>query len=116
QSGTAQLAAGKMLGQTTDTTTQSSGFLNAVGSAPLPSGIVLLHPGNCVKSGGSYTATTPDGCDVDVNGDGSANDAFFGTENFAVLDRKLERRRLGFNTSFQADLGDAFNLVSDFLY
>ena len=111
-----QFGAGKLIGETSDSTTQSSGFLSAFGGAPIPSGITLLHPSNCTNTGGTYHATTPNGCDVDVNGDGAAKSAFFGTENFAALDRKLERDRLGLNASVQADLGNSFNLVGDFFY
>lgn len=107
---------GEIMGETTDSTTLSEGFLNAYGGAPLPSGLTLLHPSECVSSGGIYSALTPNGCDVDVNGDGKANGAFYGVENFGGLQRLLENQRLGFNTSLQADLGQGFDIAAEFFF
>jgi len=107
---------GSLFGETSDSAASSTGFLNSYIGAPLPGGLVLLHPADCVNSGGTYTATTPTGCDVDVNKDGKATGAFYGSPDFAALDRQLERRRAGFNASGQVDLGAGFNLTSDFFY
>jgi TonB-dependent receptor len=107
---------GALYGETTDSTTSPIGFLNSYLGAPLPSGMRLLTPGNCVNNGGTYTATTPNGCDVDVNGDGKATGAFYGSPDFAALDRELERRRLGFNLSGQVDMGAGFSATGDFFY
>ncbi|MEP6549417.1 MAG: TonB-dependent receptor [Gammaproteobacteria bacterium] len=107
---------GALYGETTDSTTSSIGFLNSYLGAPLPSGMRLLTPGNCTNNGGTYTATTTNGCDVDVNGDGKATGAFYGSPDFAALDRQLERKRIGFNLSAQADMGGGFSASGDFFY
>ena len=107
---------GQLLSETSDSTTEAVGFLNAYLGAPLPAGMKLLHPSDCVNSGGTYSATTANGCDVDVNGDGKANGAFYFTPDFSALDRQLERKRTGINASLQADLSHGFSLVSDFFY
>lgn len=107
---------GSLFGETTDSTTSATGFLNSYLGAPLPAGMRLLHPAECVNTGGTYTATTPSGCDVDVNGDGKATGAFYGSPDFAALDKQLERRRTGLNLSGQFDIGGGFRLTGDFFY
>jgi TonB-dependent receptor len=83
-------------GENAASTQAYNGFLSAFGAAPVPSAIHPLGGGN-----------------VDVNGNGNSNDAFYGSENFTYLERKLERKRLGLNGSLQADLGSGFRLVGD---
>ena len=107
---------GELLGETTDSTTAPEGFLNAWLGAPLPSGIKLLQPGSCASDAGTFgtvPAGAATGCEVDVNGDGKANAAFFGSPNFYALDRKLERKRLGTTLSVQGDLGGGLRLTGD---
>lgn len=107
---------GEILGETTDSTTAPEGFLNAYLGAPLPAGMTLLHPSQCIDSGGTYSATTPNGCDVDVLGKGNSNAAFYDSPDFSALDRQLERKRTGLNASAQAELGPDLVLTSDFFY
>jgi TonB-dependent receptor len=110
---------GELVSETSDTTTNAQGFLNAYGGAPLPSGLVLLNPTQCVQSGGVYGPVTgfeAHGCDVDVNGDGRANAAFYNTADYSAIDEQLEKKRMGLNGSFQAELGDGVKLLSDFFY
>ncbi len=107
---------GMLHSETSDNTTTGDGFLNAYVGQPLPSGMVLLHPGECDNSSGSYVASTPNGCDVDVNGDGKANAAFYNTPDFSVLDQQLQRKRLGFNLSAQAELGRGYTLTAEVFY
>jgi len=90
---------GKFFGENAKSATASDGFLGAFGSAPIPSQIHQLGGGN-----------------VDVNGNGNANDAFYGSEDFAISDRQIERQRLGLNASGQADLGAGFTLTGDVFY
>jgi len=107
---------GELLGETTDSTTAPEGFLNAWLGAPLPAGITLLHPGSCANDGGVFSPVPADsvnGCDVDVNGDGKANAAFFNSPDFYALDRKLERKRLGTTLSLQGDFGHGLTLTGD---
>jgi len=107
---------GSLFGETSDSASSSTGFLNSYLGAPLPAGMTLLHPANCPNNGGTYSPTTPNGCDVDVNGDGKANAAFYGSPDFAALQKQLERRRTGINFSGQADLGAGFTLTGDYFY
>jgi TonB-dependent receptor len=76
-----------------------SGFLGAFNDAPIPSEIHRF----------------PDGS-VDVNGNGKANDAFVGSENFTAFDTQMQRRRHSFNASGQVDLGAGFSLTSDLFF
>lgn len=87
---------GKLFGENAASATAYDGFLGSFNSAPIPSAIHQLGGGN-----------------VDVNGNGNANDAFYGSQNFTVLDNQIERKRLGVNASAQADLGSGFTLTSD---
>ena len=111
---------GELVGETSDNTTGATGFLNAYGGAPLPSGITLLNPTQCVRgSDGRYSPVAgfeANGCDVDVNGDGKANAAFYNTADYSAIDEQIEKKRMGFNASLQAELGDGFKLLSDFFY
>ena len=56
------------------------------------------------------------GGNVDVNGNGNSNDAFYGSENFYYFDRKLQRKRLGLNGSVQGDLGGWLQLTGDWFF
>ncbi|KQX95338.1 TonB-dependent receptor [Rhodanobacter sp. Root480] len=87
---------GKFYGENAASATDGSGFLGGFNTAPIPSAIHQLGGGN-----------------VDVNGNGNAGDAFYGSQNFTAIDRQLERKRLGINASAQADLGAGFTLTSD---
>ncbi len=107
---------GSLFGETSDSAAGPTGFLNSYLGAPLPPGLKLLTPASCANNAGTYTPTAPNGCAVDVNGDGKATGAFYGSPDFAALDQKLERRRLGVNLSGQADLGSGFSLVGDVFY
>ena len=107
---------GELLGEASDSASATEGFLNAFGSAPLPGGIKLLHPSQCPKVDGVYTPSTDNGCDVDVNGDGVANATYLFSPNFSVLERRLERKRLGLNASIQVEPADGYNLIADFFY
>jgi TonB-dependent receptor len=93
------LYGGKIFGENATSATANDGFLGAFGAAPIPSGIHQVGGGN-----------------VDVNGDGQSNGAFYGSENFTAFDRKLERKRLGLNGSLQGDLGHGFNLIADWFF
>ena len=87
---------GKFYGENAASTLDGTGFLGGFNGAPIPSAIHQLGGGN-----------------VDVNGNGNAGDAFYGSQNFTALDRQLERKRLGINASAQADLGGGFTVTSD---
>ncbi len=87
---------GLIYGENAASATSYNGFLNAFGSAPIPSEIAQLGGGN-----------------VDVNGDGKADGAFPGVEDTTVFDRQIERKRLGVNASFQAAFGSGLTLTSD---
>jgi TonB-dependent receptor len=76
-----------------------NGFLGAWNGAPIPSKIVQ----------------NPDGS-VDVNGDGKSNGVFMGSENIAIYDSSIQRKRKAGNASFQADFGSGFTLTSDYFY
>jgi len=90
---------GELFGENAASTQGYNGFLGAFGAAPIPSAIHQLGGGN-----------------VDVNGNGNSNDAFYGSENFTYLDRKLERKRLGLNGSVQGDLGAGFSVTGDWFF
>jgi TonB-dependent receptor len=111
---------GELVGETTDTSALPQGFLNAFGGAPLPSGLTLLNPTQCQQdSNGVYAPAVgfeAHGCDVDVNGDGKANGAFYNTADYAAISQQVEKKRMGLNGSLQADFGESFKLVSDFFY
>jgi len=76
-----------------------NGFLGSWNGAPIPSRIVQ----------------NPDGS-VDVNGDGKSNGAFLGSQNIAVYDSSIQRKRQAGNVSFQADLSHGLTLTSDYFY
>jgi TonB-dependent receptor len=114
---------GELVGETSDNTVGDTGFLGALNGAPLPSGLTMLHPSQCTYGGNPddpthYFDSSSDGhgCDVDVNGDGVANGVFYNTADYAAIDEQVEKKRLGFNMSFQADLGGGFKLLSDLFY
>lgn len=111
---------GELVTETSDSATSSVGFLNAYSGAALPSGVVLLNPSQCVRgSDGLYSTVSgfeAHGCDVDVNGDGKANAAFYNTADYSAIDDQHERKRMGFNVSLQGDLGGGFRLLSDLFY
>lgn len=111
---------GELVGETSDNTVTPVGFLGAFNGGPIPSGIVMLHPTQCIydANAGAYVdqSSNGTGCDVDVNGDGKANGVFYNTADYAAIDEQIEKKRLGFNASFQADLGLGLKLTSDFFY
>ena len=111
---------GELVSETTDNTVGSTGFLNAYSGAPLPSGVHILNPTQCVRdSSGQYSPATgfeAHGCDVDVNGDGVANAAFYNTADYAAIDQQVEKKRMGFNASLQGELGNGFKLLADLFY
>src|SRR5258707_5701640 len=111
---------GELVGETSDNTTLGVGFLNAYGGAPLPAGVVLLTPSLCPRGSDGLYSPAPgfetSGCDVDVNGDGRANGVYYNTADYAAIDEQLERKRLGFNVSLQAELGPGVTLLSDLFY
>ncbi len=76
-----------------------NGFLGAWNHAPIPSQIVQ----------------NPDGS-VDVNGDGKSNGVFLGSENIALYNSSIERKRQAANVSFQADLSHGVTMTSDYFY
>ena len=111
---------GELVGETSDNTTGATGFLNAYSGKPLPSGVVLLNPTQCLRgSDGLYAPVAgfeANGCDVDVNGDGVANGAYYNTADYAAIDQQVEKKRMGFNASIQGDLGNGFKLLADLFY
>jgi len=50
------------------------------------------------------------------NNDGDLTDQFAGFEGFSNYNSFNERERKGLNISFQADLGEGFELISDYFY
>ncbi len=88
---------GELVGETSDNTTWPKGFLNAYNGAPLPAGVTLLNPSECVQDGNRMIvrpgrlALSGNGCDVDVNGDGKANGAYYNTADYAAIDEQLGR-------------------------
>src|SRR5882757_418356 len=114
---------GELVGETSDNTVGDTGFLGALNGGPLPPGLTMLHPAECVYGGDPndpthYLDTSADGtgCDVDVNGDGRANGVYYNTADYAAIDEQVEKKRIGFNASFQADFGGGFKLISDLFY
>jgi TonB-dependent receptor len=114
---------GELVGETSDNTVGDTGFLGAFNGGPLPSGLKMLNPSQCVYGGDPNdpthyldTSANGTGCNVDVNGDGKANGAFYNTADYAAIDEQVEKKRLGLNASFQADLGGGFKLLSDLFY
>src|SRR5882672_11279349 len=81
---------GELVGETSDNTVGDTGFLGALNGAPLPPGLTMLHPAECVRgSDGLYSPAVgfeANGCDVDVNGDGKANGAYYNTADYAAID------------------------------
>jgi TonB-dependent receptor len=94
------LYGGEIFGENAASATESSGFIGSFNGATLPSTIKVLNA---------------DG-DVDVDNDGKANSAFYGSTDFTVIQRLVERKRLGINASAQADLGSGFKLTGDAFY
>ena len=114
---------GELVGETSDNTVTDVGFLGAYNGGPLPPGLKMLHPTQCIYGGNPDdpthyydTSGNGTGCNVDVNGDGKANGVFYNTADYAAIDEQLENKRLGVNASFQADLGLGMKLTSDFFY
>lgn len=56
------------------------------------------------------------GMAVTGNNDGDFNDQYAGFEGFSAYNKFTERERKGLNASFQADLGEGFELVADYFY
>ncbi|MBB4660366.1 TonB-dependent receptor [Parvularcula dongshanensis] len=102
---------GNLHDETYQDATRSDGFVGAysTGAGSPPSRAVPV--GSCDEGTG---AVRP--CGFDVNGDGDANDMFFGEQSHLVRDQATQRQRLGLNASFQADLGGGFELVADGFY
>jgi TonB-dependent receptor len=76
-----------------------SGFLGAFNGVPIPPDIHQFGDGS-----------------VDVNGNGNANDAFVGSENFTAFDTRMQRRRHSLNASGQVDLGSGFTITSELFF
>lgn len=53
---------------------------------------------------------------VDVNGDGDTNDAFYSFEGHQAANRFIDRDRTGVNGSIQYKINDAFELTGDVFY
>jgi TonB-dependent receptor len=87
---------GLIFGENAASATSSTGFLGSFGSSPIPSDIHQLGGGN-----------------VDVNGNGTANDAFYGSHAAFGNTSSRERKRLGINASVQGDLGSGFTVTGD---
>lgn len=87
---------GNIFGENADSALESHGFLGAFGGRPIPSAIHQLGGGN-----------------VDVNGDGDADDAFYGSEAAYGNQSTQRRKRLGINASLQFDLGSGFTATAD---
>ncbi len=114
---------GELVGETSDNTVADVGFLGAYNGAPIPPGVRMLNPSQCVYGGDPgdpthYLDTSSDGtgCNVDVNGDGKANGVYYNTADYAAIDEQLEKKRLGFNASLQGELGGGLKLLGDFFY
>jgi TonB-dependent receptor len=114
---------GELVGETSDNTVASVGFLGAYNGAPIPPGVHLLNPSQCVYGGDPNnptqyldTSANGTGCNVDVNGDGQANGVYYNTADYAAIDQQLENKRLGFNASVQGELGAGLKLLGDFFY
>jgi len=90
---------GKIFGENSKSALSGDGFIGAFGSAAIPDSIRQLGGGN-----------------VDVDGDGLANSAFYGSQNFTDLRTQLQRKRLGLNGSVQGDLGRGFKVTADWFY
>jgi TonB-dependent receptor len=75
------------------------GFLAGWSGLPPPSQVHVLPTG-----------------DVDVNGDGKSNGAFFIPTRASDMNQIVNPKREGANASFQAQLGDSFTLTADGFY
>jgi TonB-dependent receptor len=67
------------------------------------------------------TNVNADGCqagqfNIDVNGDGDANDGFASFQSHTGWQRLTERERLGLNGALQFDLGGGFELLGEAFY
>ncbi|MES1158349.1 MAG: TonB-dependent receptor [Terricaulis silvestris] len=110
---------GQIAGEDSLEATSWDGILTGwgVNNAPLPPQYTFLTPGSCPRSGsGAFPSYASTGCDLDINGNGRTADAFYTSENFTVIDRETERKRIGANVSFQADVGDGFRVTADYFY
>lgn len=110
---------GQIAGEDSLSATSWNGILTSYGvnTVPLPSGVKLMTPAACPRSAsGSFPSYQASGCAVDINGNGSSNDAFYTTEDFGANQTLTERERLGFNASLQGDLGQGFSVIADFFY
>lgn len=86
-------------GENSQSATASDGFLGAFGNGVIPPEFHQLGGGN-----------------VDVNGNGNANDAFFGSQDFNIFQRAEENKGLNLSASTQADLGGGFTITGDAYY
>ena len=114
---------GELVSESGDNTVADQGFLGAFNGGPLPAGMTMLHPSQCIYGGDPNdpthyydTTQTGHGCDVDVNGDGKANGVFYNTADYAAIDEQIEKKRLGLNASFQFDFGGGYKLIADGFY
>lgn len=87
---------GRIHGENAASALSSAGFLGAFSGAPIPPDIRQLGNGN-----------------VDVNGDGKADGAFFASQAMTGNARNDLRSRLGINASVHGDLGGGFMLTAD---
>lgn len=87
---------GRIYGENAASALSSAGFLGAFSGAPIPPDIHQLGNGN-----------------VDVNGDGKADGAFFASQAMTGNARNDVRQRLGINASVQGDLGGGFTVTAD---
>lgn len=87
---------GRIYGENAASALSSAGFLGAFSGAPIPSDIHQLGNGN-----------------VDVNGDGKSDGAFYTSQAMTGNARNDVRNRLGINASVQGDLGGGFTVTAD---
>lgn len=110
---------GQIAGEDSLSATSWNGILTSYGvnTVALPGKVKLLTPTLCPRSAsGAFPSYQSTGCDVDINGDGKANGAFYTTEDFGANQTLTERERTGFNASLQGDLGQGFSVTMDFFY
>lgn len=87
---------GQIAGENSSSADTDSGYLNGWSGYAIPPQVKAF----------------PDGS-VDVNGDGKADGAFITSQAFNATNEIVQPKRLGLNSSFQADLGGGFTLNVD---
>jgi TonB-dependent receptor len=90
---------GVINGENAASATADDGFLGAFNGITIPPEIHQLGGGN-----------------VDVNGNGNANDAFFGSQDFNIFDGQEENKRVSASASAQFDFGSGLTLTSDLFF